>query len=69
MIWVDRWREARAEAAVRRQLMVLERGRWLAASVRLGLLEECDRADQLAGRRGGFVETARIRELIGGGDA
>jgi hypothetical protein len=27
MGWLDRWREARAEAAVRRQLAALERGR------------------------------------------
>jgi hypothetical protein len=29
------------------------------------LLEECDRADQLAGAHGGFVTTAKIRELLG----
>lgn len=29
------------------------------------LLEECDRADGLAGPHGGFVTTERIRQLIG----
>jgi hypothetical protein len=31
------------------------------------LLDECRRADALAGKRGGFVTTARIRQLLGGG--
>jgi hypothetical protein len=128
MGWFERWREARAEAAVRRQLAALEgcrgidsidvqpvvdlglppvdvadRSTWpadyddgpapwprraeLAADGRRmplrpdaepvvrvfgvntvdRLLAECQRADAIAGRHGGFVTTARIRELLGGG--
>jgi hypothetical protein len=31
------------------------------------LLAACDQADAIAGVHGGFVTTARIRELLGGG--
>jgi hypothetical protein len=92
MGWLDRWREARAEAAVRRQLVAASRrggafvveqnpppeypepmqsllppAHDVALAVNLpDLLAECARADKLAGSHGGFVATARIRELLRG---
>jgi hypothetical protein len=98
MGWLERWREARAEAAVRRRLVAAARRGgafvveqnppagydpepmtplWPPGTVLpvrtvalvdniANLLAACDQADAIAGRHGGFVTTAKIRELLGG---